>query len=140
MRAAALVLILVPWAGVAQTDARTPIASRPAIEVRGRISRVAVGFAQGMPSLDVVAEGRTWKIWLGSMRYLLENDFNPKAGQRVTVIGFPASEQSAELFAARIILLDGSRRTLRLRDENGWPLWRRGVGPGRRGRGPGRPF
>ncbi len=78
------------------------------------------------------------------MRYLVENDFNPRAGQRVVITGFRPSEDSDELWAATITLQD-LRRTLRLRDEMGRPLWRqagvgRKLGPARRGRAAGKFF
>ncbi|MGC8794993.1 MAG: hypothetical protein ACP5U2_16550, partial [Bryobacteraceae bacterium] len=69
--------------------------------------------------------------------YLIENDFNPRAGQQVIVRGFRISDQGRELVAAAVTLVE-QKRTLRLRDEVGRPLWR--GGPARRGRGPGKSF
>lgn len=135
-------LVLLASVAGAQPMAKAPIAARPPVEIRGRIEKVTGGFREGMPALEVAEDSRVWKVWLGSLRYLLENDFNPKAGQRVTVKGFRPSEDAREIWAASVTLED-QRRTLRLRDDNGWPLWRGGPGPrgpaaGRQRRGPGK--
>jgi len=143
MRPAMLPLVLMPLLAWTQASIRAPIATRPPIEIRGRILKVATELGQGMPALEVEVGGQSWKVWLGSMRYLVENNFNPKAGQRVTVKGFRPASENNELWAMTVTLED-TRQTIRLRDEAGWPAWRRGGGhsggPGRRGRGPGKYF
>jgi hypothetical protein len=56
------------------------------------------------------------------MRYLMEQNINPTAGTEVRVMGYklPNAVIAIEVrFAA-----DG--RIVRLRDENGWPVWRGG--------------
>jgi hypothetical protein len=82
-----------------------------------------------MPSLEVkTAEGRAWKVWLGSMRYLVEQDFNPKAGQEVSVKGFQEADQEV---TASSVTLTATKQTIRLRDESGRPVWRGGFRGGR---------
>ncbi len=126
-------LALIPLLACAQPDASPPFAADQVVEIRGYIMRVATGPARGMPML-VVADGeRTWRVWLGSLRYLIENDFNPRAGQRVYIRAFRGSPERDEAWAASVTLVE-LKRTLRLRDELGRPLWRRGPGPGWRGR------
>jgi hypothetical protein len=120
-----LALTLLPAAVRAQPVEEAPLPDRPQIQVQGRILRVAAGFGQGMPALEVASDGRTWKVWLGSMRYLIQNNFNPRAGQRIVIRALRRSEDSDELWAV-VITLPDSRQTLRLRDNLGRPLWRRG--------------
>jgi hypothetical protein len=60
------------------------------------------------------------------MRYLMEQNFNPKAGQQAIVKGFQIDD---DLIATSVTLPE-TKQTIRLRDENGMPLWR--GGPGRR--------
>jgi len=129
------ILALLPATMRAQPAERPPTAAQGPVEIRGRILRVNAGPEQGMPSLEVEAEGRTFRVWLGSMRYLIENDFNPKAGEQVVIRAFRPFADRPEAWAAAITLVQ-QRRTLRLRDDSGRPLWR--GGPGRRRRGPGK--
>jgi hypothetical protein len=102
------------------------------IEIKGQIAKVGIARGQGMPSLDVKADsGKTWKVWLGSMRFLMEQNFSPKAGQDVRVKGFPAT--AADEMTAQTVTLTETKQTIRLRDEQGFPLWRGPMGRGRRG-------
>ncbi|MCS7315717.1 MAG: hypothetical protein RMI94_11010 [Bryobacterales bacterium] len=123
----------------AQPDGEPRIVPDQLVEIRGTIEKVAAGTARGMPMLEVVEGERRWRVWLGALRYLIENDFNPRAGQRVVIRAFRVSPQQDEVWAAAVTLV-GSKRTLRLRDEFGRPLWRRGPGPGWRGRKAGKTF
>ena len=86
---------------------------------------------QGMPWLEVKGPKETVKVWLGSMRYLIDENFNPKAGQEVAVKGY----QMKDGLVAIQVTLTAEKKTLKLRDAQGWPLWR--GGPGHMGRGPG---
>jgi hypothetical protein len=109
--------------------AQAAIASNPVVEISGRITKVGLERGQGMPSLEVkTVAGATWKVWLGSMRYLVEQNFNPKAGQEVSVKGF---KQAGQEVTASSATLTETKQTIRLRDESGRPVWRGGF----RGRG-----
>jgi hypothetical protein len=65
------------------------------------------------------------------MRYLMQENFNPKAGETVEARGYKMADGS---LVAISVDLPASKKTLKLRDENGWPLWmggrRSGAGPG----------
>ncbi len=100
-------------------------------ELKGIIDRVQVMPGQKMPYLDVTADGKKTKVILGSTRYLIENNFNPKAGEEVEVKGYRRGD---DIIAASITL-SSEDRTLQLRDATGKPLWRR-ARRGRTGRGP----
>jgi len=113
-----------------RSAAQAPIASNPIVLVRGKITKVQTAAGQGMPTLEVDQGGMTTKVLLGSMRYLMQNNFNPKAGQEVEVKGY----KTADLVVAISVTLVAENKTLQLRDESGWPLWQ----GGRRGRGTGR--
>jgi hypothetical protein len=62
------------------------------------------------------------------MRYLLEQDFNPKAGEDVVVIGYKLDSG----LVAISVTLSSTGKVLRLRDAAGRPVW----GGGRRGARP----
>ena len=131
MKKAIISFAVVLWWGALLQGvfAQAPITSRPVVEIRGRITQVGLVRGQGMPSLEVkTAEGRAWKVWLGSMRYLVEQDFNPKAGQEVSVKGFQEADQEV---TASSVTLTATKQTIRLRDESGRPVWRGGFRGGR---------
>ncbi len=109
-------------AALAAAGQPAAVAAKPVIEISGRITKVGLAHGQGMPSLEVkTAEGKAWRVWLGSMRYLVEQNFNPKAGQEASARGFESAEN--ELTAISVTLTEG-KQTIRLRDEQGRPLWR----------------
>lgn len=100
------------------------------VELKGTVERVQAAPGQGMPYLVVKDQkGALQRVMLGSMRYLLEHDFNPKAGSAAVVSGF----QVGDVIYARSVSLPGEKTVIELRDEKGVPLWRMGR-YGRRGR------
>jgi hypothetical protein len=127
--AAGLVLSL---AAPGAEDAKAPVAANPLVQIAGRVTRVdAFRPGEGMPGMSVDVNGAATRVLLGSMRYLIEQDFNVKAGDEVRVKGY---KLATAVVAIEVRLVDGGK-TLKLRDENGWPLWRRGGGYGYRGGG-----
>jgi hypothetical protein len=113
--------------GQPSSSTQAPIAGNPKVEIKGKIERIQISRGQGMPSLDVRAGDKTVSVVLGSMRYLLEQDFNPKAGEEVAVTGYRMDES----VVAITVTLPATGKVLRLRDEAGRPVW---MG-GRRGQG-----
>ena len=111
------------WAG---EDGKSPIANNPVVEVRGIIAKVQVSRGQGMPHLEVNTARGPVKLYLGSMRYLMQEDFSPKAGEALEAKGYKMGE---DVVAIRVEL-PASKKVLKLRDDNGWPLW---MGGRRRG-------
>ncbi len=105
-----------------QPGSSAPIAGSPMVEITGKISRVNIQHGQGMPAIDVAKDGRATTVQLGAMHYLIAQDFNPKAGDEVSVKGYKAGD----IVLASSVTLAGAKRTLKLRDEKGWPLWRGG--------------
>jgi hypothetical protein len=125
MRAAMALAALGGWSLTAQAPEKAGVADRPVVEVEGRIAGVGVARGRGMPFIEVRRGDETLKVRLGSMRYLMEQDFRPKAGSEVKVKGF---DLGGEMVA---ITVETAGKTIRLRDEKGWPLWsgrRRGRG------------
>jgi hypothetical protein len=118
-------MLLTAAAGFSQTQA--PIAGNPKVELKGRIKSVQVVRGQGTPWLEVEAAGATTRVSLGSMRYLMEQGFNPKAGEEVVVKGYKLNGDVVAISVA----LPAEGKVLQLRDQSGWPLW---MG-GRYGRG-----
>jgi hypothetical protein len=120
-----LVTALAVSATLAPLGAQTPpIAANPIVEVKGAIRQVHLSQGQGMPYLDVQRAHGTVRVYLGSMRYLIAENFSPKAGQEVVVKGY----QTGDSVVAIEISLPAEKKTLKLRDSKGWPLWRGGAG------------
>ena len=110
---------------------QVPIAGGPKIELKGRIEKIQLARGQGTPYLEVRTTGKPIRVALGSMRYLMEQDFNPKAGDEVAVTGYKVNDG----VVAITVTLPASGKVLKLRDDTGRPVW---VG-GRRGQGRNRP-
>lgn len=98
------------------------LADQPKIELRGVIEKVQVVPGLGQPFLEVRNSQGLHRVALGSMRYLLEKNFNPKAGAAIVVKGY---QLETEIVAA-LVELPGEKAVIQLRDENGYPLWRMG--------------
>ncbi len=100
--------------------------AQPQVEIKGKIERIQFARGQGMPSLEVSAPDEKVTVLLGSLRYLMEQGFNPKAGEEVVVKGYRVNKT----LVAVSVSLPASGKTLRLRDDNGRPVWMRGrYGP-----------
>lgn len=95
------------------------------VEIEGIIERFHFARQESMPTIEVRRSGEIQKVLLGSMRYLMEHNFNPKAGERVHVTALRVHG----VLAAIRVRLPQQGRTLVLRDNEGHPLWRR-CGPG----------
>ena len=96
------------------------VADAPKVEIKGKIEKIHIAMGQGMPSLEIRAAGKAQTVFLGSMRYLMEQDFKPRAGDEATVRGY----QVKDGIVAIAVTIRG--KTLRLRDDAGFPLWMRG--------------
>ena len=101
------------------SDTQAPIAGSPKVEVKGKIEKIWISRGQGMPSLQVRTGDKTVSVALGSMRYLMEQDFNPKAGDEVAVTGYKLNDG----VVAITVTLPATGKVLRLRDEAGRPVW-----------------
>jgi hypothetical protein len=110
---------------------QAPIANSPKVELKGRIEKIQLARGQGMPYLEVRTTDKPVRVVLGSMRYLMEQDFNPKAGDEVAVTGYKLNDS----IVAITVTTPATGKVLRLRDEAGRPVW---MG-GRRGQGMHRP-
>ncbi len=125
------VTLLIAGAVVAaqQPARQAPITANPSVELKGKIEKVQIAPGQGMPFLEMQGQDGTVKVVLGSMRYLMQQNFSPKAGDEVIVKGYKVADQ---VIAASITLV-AADKTLRLRDDNGRPLWMGGRHGRRRG-------
>lgn len=113
-------------AGAQPRFARPPATARK-VEVRGTIERVQVVPGQGMPFLEIREKKDVVRVYLGSMRYLIEKDFKPAAGETTVVRGFKIEDG---ILAIRVEI-PSAKMSIDLRDEQGQPLWRRGRWQGR---------
>jgi hypothetical protein len=105
-----------------------PAPGAPKVELKGKIEKIRIAHGQGMPSLTIRAGDKAATVWLGSMRYLVEQDFRPKAGDDAEVSGYQAGD------GVVAVTVTTGGKTLRLRDDAGFPLWsggRRGPPPAR---------
>ncbi len=107
---------------LAQTGDKAPIASNPIVDVTGVIAEVHISPGQGMPYLMVKQGNGQLRLYLGSMRYLIGENFNPKSGQQVVAKGYKVNDYVIGIQ----VTLPSEKKTLKLRDEKGWPLWRGG--------------
>lgn len=102
--------------------AQTPAEAPRKVEIKGTVEQVRIAPGQGMPYIEVRDAKGLHRIQLGSMRYLFEHNFNPKAGQQAEVKGL----QVGGSVMAQVVTLPAEKITLQLRDEEGTPLWRMG--------------
>ena len=109
-------------AGLLTAQDMAPVASTPVVELKGTITKVRVEWGAGMPLLEVKAGKETVAVMLGSMRFLMEKDFNPKAGEAVAMNGY---QMNGRVIAIRVELPE-QKKSLQFRDEKGYPLWMRG--------------
>jgi hypothetical protein len=98
------------------------LSGKEKVEVKGTVEKVQILPGQGMPFLEVKDEKGTVKVFLGSMRYLMEKNFGPRAGIRVVVKGFKVESD----VYARTVEIPAEKKSIELRAEDGTPLWRMG--------------
>lgn len=101
----------------------SPLAGNVIVELKGKVGAVQISPGTGMPFVDVRSGDQVSKVYLGSMRYLIAQGFNPKVGQEIVV---KAYKMKAD-FVAAVVTLPAEKKTIRLRDEHGWPMWRGGM-------------
>ncbi|WP_321473338.1 hypothetical protein [uncultured Paludibaculum sp.] len=101
---------------------QSPPDGSPKVELKGTIEQVRIAAGQGMPYLELRDSKGLHRVMLGSMRYLFEHNFNPKAGLDASVKGF----QVGDLVLAQSVSLTADKITIQLRDDDGVPLWRMG--------------
>lgn len=98
------------------------------VELRGVIRRVRLEPGMGLPTLELETGDGARQILLGSRRYLMEHNFNPKAGATAVVKGF----RRDGTIVAREVAIPSEKFSLQLRTEEGIPLWRGGRRGGRK--------
>lgn len=122
-----MLAVLTPALLLAQAPA--PVARNPVVDLKGTIERVNLSPGQGVPLIEVKQADAVTTVYLGAMRYLIAENFNPKAGQAVTGKGYKTGDS---IVAIEVTLVE-QNKTLKLRDSEGRPLWRGGPW-GKRGR------
>ncbi|MDZ7637136.1 MAG: hypothetical protein U5J83_02595 [Bryobacterales bacterium] len=118
------------------------------VTIEGSVGNVSLVAGQGMCFLTVKPAGNgkpassgteaeaEQKVILGSMRFLIDQGFTPRAGDAIRVVGIPMADKS--LAASRIDLPE-RKQSVQFRDEQGRPLWSGGrqAGPMEPGMGGG---
>ena len=99
-------------------ESAPPAVKRQIVDLKGKITRVELTPGRDLPFMEVKADsGNVVRVQLASLRYLMEQDFNPKVSQLVTVRGFMEAGQ----FVAISVSLPAQRKHYRLRDDAGRP-------------------
>ncbi len=99
------------------------LAGAPRAEIQGVIRKVELTPGKGMPQMEIDTGKGIEIVVLGSIRYLMERDFRPKAGTRAVVKGF----SQRGLVFARQVEIPAEHVNIVLRNEQGAPLWQ-GMG------------
>ncbi len=118
---------------------QAPIASRPVVEVEGKVVAARSADSSSAPDklwrpchLEIeTAQGDRVRVRLGPMRFLMEQGFSPEADDPIRLRGYrlTGGEEPLEIVAIAVEL-PGKNQRLRLRSADGHPLWR-GRGPRR---------
>lgn len=61
------------------------IASGPTVDIKGKVVAVQITPGAGMPFVTVKNGEQKMKVYLGSMRYLMGQGFNPKVDEEIVV-------------------------------------------------------
>jgi hypothetical protein len=113
--------------GVPAAQLAPPAAAGKAIEITGTVGQIHIVAGQGMPYFELKRGADITRVYLGPMPFLIAENFNPKAGQEVAVKGYKLEDR---ILASQITFV-AEKRTVRFRDDHGWPVWRGGFGRGR---------
>lgn len=110
------------------------------VALQGEVISFQAGFGQGMPELIVRDDAaKVWTLVLGPFTYLQDQGFAANPGDRVDVRGFscPTCEHGVAVAAVTNLT---SGITLKLRNDDGTPVWIGGAGqPPRQRLGGGNP-
>lgn len=98
------------------------IAGSPVVELRGKVAGVQISPGAGMPFVTVKHGDELTKLYLGSIRYLMVQGFNPKVDEEIVAKAYKVNGN----FIAASVTLPAQNKTVRLRDEDGRPVWRGG--------------
>jgi hypothetical protein len=126
VRLAAILLIAAASHTAFSQMAPVAAAGKP-VEVTGSVGQIHIAAGQGMPYFELKQGTETTRVYLGPMPFLIAENVNPKTGQEVTIKGY---KLEGEIITAQITFV-AEKRTVRFRDDQGWPLWRGGFGRGR---------
>ena len=103
-----------------------PASAGKPVEISGTVGQIHIVAREGMPYFELKHGAETTRVYLGPMPFLIAENFNPKTGQEVAVKGYKLEDR---IIAAQVTFVAG-KRTVKFRDERGWPVWRGGFGRG----------
>jgi hypothetical protein len=103
-----------------------PASAGKPVEMTGVVGQIHIVAGQGMPCFELKRGAETTRVYLGPMPFLIAENFNPKAGQEVAVTGYKVQDG---VLASQVTFV-AEKRTVKFRDEKGWPVWRGGFGRG----------
>jgi hypothetical protein len=98
------------------------VAGAPLESFEGRIVKVRLAPGEGMPAILVHVGNEDREVLLGPLRFLMARNFNPRVGDEVAGKAYKVSRG----WVAALVTLKRTGQTVRLREENGLPVWRGG--------------
>jgi hypothetical protein len=110
--------------GAPSAQLAPPAAAGKPVELAGTVGQIHIVAGQGMPNFELKRGSEVVRVYLGPMPFLIAENFNPKSGRDVVVKGYKLGDG---ILAAQITFV-AEKRTVRFRDEQGWPVWRGGFG------------
>jgi hypothetical protein len=119
-----------PGMGAGMYNPQTVTTVKGTVESLGDFPSLGPGGQRGMMFRGVVLKTDQGPITvhLGPNWYLTEEELPLKAGETMEVTGSKVTQEGKTIIMASEVKADG--KTLKLRDEQGYPVWRRG-GAGR---------
>jgi hypothetical protein len=97
-----------------------------ATTVQGKVESVYLGPGQGSPHIEIVTDqGNKLDLWVAPFWYLSDQGFEIKAGDRLTVSMAKVNTSDGNRNVA-LELKQKDGKTVKLRDENGFPMWMKG--------------
>jgi hypothetical protein len=119
--AGAVLMALLALPGSGQVRRGAGRGAQEPVELKGQITNIRLA-AGSVPSVTIAAAQGAVEVHLGSMAYLVTNGFNPKLGEQAVIKAL----HTANGYVAVVITLPAQKVTLRLRDDEGRPIWRGG--------------
>ncbi len=99
-----------------------PCCGTALVDLKGKIARVQITPGEGMPFVVVKSGNQLSTLYLGSIRYLMMQGFNPKVDEEIVAKAY----RIEGAFVAATVTLPAQNKTVRLRDDSGRPVWRGG--------------
>lgn len=109
------------WWGSATDSGYDP---KTVIDIKGVVTDAQLPDRGGSASLSLQAENDQYTVMLGPVWYLKKQGFRVEKGERLRVSGSRMLDRQGTVYVvAATVVKDATGEEMRLRDENGAPLW-----------------